>query len=198
MPNLLINSCLAIKNQAQKSKVNVSIVCPSDKNYDKDREISNSRLDFHPSGIGYCGDSMAVSWCLQWCIQHKIPFRVRSGGHHHEGMCSGNGVFIIDLSKLSYIDFSKDDPNKAWIGAGTSLNDVYHTLESHNKIIPGGACESVCIGGLAQGGGWGLSIRKLGFTCDNLLEAEIVLPDGTIVMANKDNKYSDLFWAIRG
>jgi FAD/FMN-containing dehydrogenase len=40
--------------------------------------------------------------------------------------------------------------------------------------------------------------RMYGFTVDNLLSAQIVLSDGSIVVATSSNEYSDLFWGLRG
>ena len=47
------------------------------------------------------------------------------------------------------------------------------------------------------GGGVGLASRKFGLTCDNLLEATVVLADGSAVVANA-HQHPDLYWALRG
>lgn len=46
-------------------------------------------------------------------------------------------------------------------------------------------------------GGFGYFATKAGFTCDNVVEYEIVLQNGTIATANKSNN-SDLWKALRG
>jgi hypothetical protein len=43
----------------------------------------------------------------------------------------------------------------------------------------------------------GLASRKFGLTCDNLLEATVVLANGSAVVANV-NQHPDLYWALRG
>ena len=50
---------------------------------------------------------------------------------------------------------------------------------------------------MTLGGGVGYLSRKYGLTIDNLLEADMVLADGTFVTVNA-NQNTDLFWAIRG
>jgi FAD/FMN-containing dehydrogenase len=44
-----------------------------------------------------------------------------------------------------------------------------------------------------------MSARALGLTCDNILEAEIVMADGSVRNVNaSDPNYARLFWALRG
>jgi len=48
-----------------------------------------------------------------------------------------------------------------------------------------------------MGGGHGPYSSVYGLGCDNALEFQVVLTNGTIVTAN-ENSYPDLFWALRG
>jgi FAD/FMN-containing dehydrogenase len=63
--------------------------------------------------------------------------------------------------------------------------------------VPAGIISTTGIAGLTLSGGHGYLSRKYGLTIDNLLEADIVLADGSFVTANRD-KNADLFWALRG
>lgn len=54
-----------------------------------------------------------------------------------------------------------------------------------------------CIGGYMQGGGHSPASRNYGLAADNVLEAQVVLANGTIVTANACQN-TDLFFAIRG
>ncbi len=105
---------------------------------------------------------------------------------------------MINLSRMKdHIQYIGKDKMKAWIQPGKPLNEVYSELEQQQRIIPGGGCGSVCIGGLTLGGGWGPSLRKLGLTCDALEEARLIDANGDLKVVN-NKKNSDLFWAIRG
>jgi FAD/FMN-containing dehydrogenase len=52
-------------------------------------------------------------------------------------------------------------------------------------------------GGLMLGGGIGHLTRRAGLSIDNILGAQVVLADGSVVQANED-EHPDLYWAIRG
>jgi len=191
-------NCDDVKQKAKQAGYNFLIVCPNDPGYNDDRKIANSRFNLCPDAIVYCEEENHVAWCIAYCRDSGTDLRIRSGGHQHEGMCSADGVLMIDLSKMNTIEYVGDRSEQAWIPPGKQLKDVYTDLENKNRIIPGGGCGSVCVGGLTQGGGWGPSARKFGLTCDNIIEAKVVLANGKIVCATLDNEYSDLFWAIKG
>ena len=178
-----------------KAPNDLRIISLGDPLYQYARVISNTRFGHMPTSIAYCSNASHVQFCIHFCRNYKVPFRVRSGGHQHEGMSSGNGVIIIDLSEMDSIEYI--DHDHAWIPVGKQLGKVYEELEKRGQIIPGGGCQSVNVGGLTHGGGWGLSIRKYGMTCDSVLECELILADGTIVYPSPINM-PDLFWALKG
>ena len=59
-------------------------------------------------------------------------------------------------------------------------------MRSHRRIT-----------GLTLGGGIGLLGRKHGLTCDRLVGAQVVLPDGNVVDCDHGHE-PDLFWGLRG
>ncbi len=80
---------------------------------------------------------------------------------------------------------------------GCTLGDVDHATHPFGLVIPRGIMSTTGIGGLTLGGGIGSLSRTLGLTIDNLLGVDMVLADGSFVMANAE-EHPDLFWAIRG
>jgi FAD/FMN-containing dehydrogenase len=163
--------------------------------YNAARVLYDTRYDaVKPQAIAFCESLADVQKTVRWARKHAVRIVPRSGGHSYGGYSTTSGV-IVDVSRLHAISVTAD--GRAAVGAGAELLDVYTALAARGRMIPGGTCPTVGIGGLTQGGGIGLSGRKFGLTCDNLLEATVVLADGSVVVANA-HQHQDLFWALRG
>jgi len=85
----------------------------------------------------------------------------------------------------------------AWVEAGVLAGELTDAAGEHDLAIGLGDTGSVGIGGLTLGGGVGFLVRKYGLTIDDLLAAEVVTADGSLVRADAEQN-PDLFWAIRG
>jgi FAD/FMN-containing dehydrogenase len=101
---------------------------------------------------------------------------------------------VIDVGNMNGIVVSG---STATIGAGAKLVDIYSQLGAQGLSIPSGSCPTIGIAGITQGGGIGVVDRAYGLTCDNLLSAQVVIADGTVLTCDANNN-SDLFWALRG
>jgi FAD/FMN-containing dehydrogenase len=98
---------------------------------------------------------------------------------------------------VSALDSVRLHGDLATVGAGTTLARLVAHLGQSNRAVPAGTCPSVGVSGLTLGGGWGLLGRMYGLTCDHLVQAEVVLADGRVVMADSERE-PELLWALRG
>ena len=83
------------------------------------------------------------------------------------------------------------------VDAGCTSSDVDHATHAFGLAVPFGIVSTTGVAGLTVGGGTGYLTRKYGLTIDNLLEADVVLANGSFVTASK-SQHPDLFWALRG
>jgi hypothetical protein len=103
---------------------------------------------------------------------------------------------LIDLALFNQIKF--DAANQVVrVGSGARWGDVYQALEPHNVTAVGGRLNDIGVGGFILGGGLSWLSPKYGLACDNVVNFEIVLANGTLVNANASNS-NDLFRALKG
>ena len=82
-------------------------------------------------------------------------------------------------------------------GLGTVDDGIVIDLSAIRGIDVDPRARTVRVGGLTLGGGLGHLTRKHGLAIDNLVGADVVLANGELVHASKD-EHPDLFWALRG
>jgi FAD/FMN-containing dehydrogenase len=170
------------------------VITPGDPEYNEARQEWNRRIQKFPRAIVYCENRQDVSKSVEWARRRGAPIRLRGGGHHYEGYSTGNGALVIDVSRMDRVTVEGDLVRAE---GGVSNRALYNALGPLGYAFPSGTCPTVCVSGLTQGGGWGLSCRLLGLTCDSLVSAEMVDACGRIVTANAHCN-QDLYWALRG
>lgn len=75
--------------------------------------------------------------------------------------------------------------------------DVYEYLSVYDLTVPGGRLGPVGVPGLLLAGGVNFYGNQVGFSCNSVINYEVVLANGTVVYANQTSN-SDLFWALKG
>jgi hypothetical protein len=164
--------------------------------YDETRAVYNAMIDKKPAAIAMCVDAADVQTCVNFARDNNATLAIRSGGHNAGGLGSVDDGLVIDLSKMRGI---RVDPKAKTvrIQPGCRWGDVDHATHPYGLAVPAGMISTTGCGGLTLGGGVGHLTRNFGLTIDNLLEADVVLADGSMVIASADEN-PDLFWALRG
>lgn len=172
------------------------IVRPADADYDSVRAVYNGMIDQHPAAIARCRDAVDVSACVTFARRHGLEIAVRGGGHNAAGLGVRDRALVIDLAEMRSVQV---DPRGRTVRAdgGCTWSDVDHATGGFGLATPSGFLSTTGVGGLTLGGGIGYLSRRYGLTVDNLLAADVVLADGTLVRAD-EHENSDLFWALRG
>jgi len=158
--------------------------------------IFNRRLQEKPLVIVQCQSADDVSAALKTATKYNLPVSIRSGGHDHEGECSGTNTILIDLMGLNQLSVDSHS-GIAKIGPGNRFLTLTTALAEHGVMLPHGTCATVALPGFLMGGGWGPWTRLHGMACEYLVSAQVVLGNGCIVEVS-ETELPDLLWALKG
>jgi hypothetical protein len=130
-------------------------------------------------------------------LQKTCQFAVRSGGHTPipgaNNIEDGVTIDMLNMNRTTFDVASKT----ASILPAARWGSVYATLEPLGRMVAGGRGSTVGVGGFLLGGGISHYAPRVGLSCDNVINFQVVLADGRIVNANKRTN-ADLFTALKG
>jgi FAD/FMN-containing dehydrogenase len=169
---------------------------PGDAGYDEARKVHNGLIDKRPALIARCRGLADIADAVKMARDRKLEVAVRGGGHNVAGRATIDGGLMIDLSLMKGIHV---DPKARTARAqgGLTWNEFNRETQLHGLATTGGVVSTTGIAGLTLGGGLGWLMGKHALALDSLLSVDLVLPDGRILTASKDDN-ADLFWALRG
>ena len=164
--------------------------------YDTARAVWNGAVDRRPRLIARCSGTADVAAAVRFARDHDLEIAVRGGGHNVAGTAVCHDGIVVDLSAMRAVWV---DPagRTARVQGGALWGDVDHKTQAHGLATTGGIVSHTGVAGLTLGGGIGFLMRKHGLAVDNLLAADVVTAEGSIVRASAD-EHPDLFWALRG
>jgi len=172
------------------------LIRPGDPSYDEARSVWNGAHDRHPALIVRCAGVADVIRSVEFARSEDLLVAVRGGSHSIPGFSTCDDGIVIDVSALKGV---RVDPTASTATAQTGLtwSQLDHETQAFGLALTGGLVSTTGIAGFTLGGGVGWLMRKCGLTCDNLLAADIVTADGSLVRASSEEN-PDLYWAIRG
>jgi FAD/FMN-containing dehydrogenase len=172
------------------------VLAPADTGFDAARRCFNTLVDRRPAVIVRCLDAGDVARAFNFARAHALELAVRGGGHNPAGHCVCEGGLVIDMSLMQSVEVN-GDARTACADGGARWLDFDVATQRFGLVAPGGVVGSTGVAGLALGGGIGHLTAQYGLTCDNLVRAEIVTSDGTVVRASPGEN-SELLWGLRG
>jgi hypothetical protein len=187
---------MAVSVEGLASAVKGRVVEAGAPDYDEARALYNGMIDKRPAAIAYCGDEADVAAALRYGVEHGLRIAVRGGGHNGGGLGSVDDGLVIDLSPMKGI---RVDPRARTVRAesGLTWGEFDRETQAFGLAVTGGRFSTTGIAGLTLGSGSGWLERKCGLTADNLISADIVTADGSLLTASAEEN-EELFWGLRG
>jgi FAD/FMN-containing dehydrogenase len=169
---------------------------PGEQQYDALRRVFNGMIDRRPAVIARCTCTGDVVAAVNYGREHGLSVAVHGGGHGVAGHAVCEGGVMIDLRPMKRIEI---DPQRRTARAQAGLNwgEFDAATQEHGLAVTGGRMTTTGVSGFTLGSGSGWLERKFGLAADNMLSAEVVLADGSVVTASQQEN-PDLFWGLRG
>jgi FAD/FMN-containing dehydrogenase len=179
-----------------REQVRGAVIRPGDEGYDDARKIWNGMIDRRPGVIVRCSGVADVIDAVNFARDHQLLVAVRGGSHSAAGHAMCDDGLVIDMSGMKGV---RIDTRRRTVQAqgGLIWGEFDHETQALGLATTGGTVSNTGIGGLTLGGGLGWLMGKHGFACDNVLSADVVTADGTLITASPD-EHSDLLWALKG
>jgi FAD/FMN-containing dehydrogenase len=172
------------------------LIEPGDERYDRVRRVWNGMVDRRPSVVAQGVGVEDVRAALEFAHRSGLRVAVRGGGHNVAGNAVCEGGLVIDLSGWKGLGVDPE-AQTARAEPGVLLGQFDRATQAFGLATPTGNVSMTGLAGLTLGGGLGWIARKHGPTCDNLVAADVVTVDGTVVRAS-ETENPDLLWGLRG
>lgn len=163
-----------------------------------------------PSVYAVAAKSTAdVVTAVNFARVNNLRLVVKGGGHSYQGTSNAADSLLVWTRGMKNItvhdsftpkgcgDNSSGQP-AVTIDSGALWFQAYDAVTTKaGRYVQGGGCATVGVAGLIQSGGFGPFSKNYGLAAAALLQAEVVMADGTVKIANACTN-PDLFWALKG
>jgi len=173
-----------------------NVCLPDEAGYDEARTIWNAMINRRPGAVVRCRGAADIVAAVRFAREHGLLLAVRGGGHNIAGNAVCEGGLLIDLSQMRSVRVDSAS-RTARVEPGATLGDFDKEAQAFGLATPLGINSTTGVAGLTLGGGFGWLSRKFGLAADNLISADVVTAEGTLVRAS-ETESSDLLWALRG
>lgn len=149
-------------------------------------------------------------WPLTWALARVNDVRliVKGTGHDYIGRSIAPNSLSIWTHHMKAIEYHEGsftpqgcpesiEGNAVTGQAGVQMIDLLEYLDAYREVVVGGQSKTVGVGGYLTGGGHSALAPRHGLAADQVLEMEVVTPNGEHMVANECQN-EDIFWAMRG
>lgn len=143
----------------------------------------------------YPNTAADVSAAVTCAASYGMRVSPLSGGHSYSasGFGEANGTLVISFANMTSVSVD-NSTGLAFVQPGIRLGQMaLDIFNDAGRALAHGTCPHVGAGGHTSFGGYGFGSRKWGLLLDQVVEAEAVLANGTIVNASATEN-TELFW----
>jgi FAD/FMN-containing dehydrogenase len=146
--------------------------------------IVNDVLNPHAEAVAQPTTSEIVSNLLKFCEKENIPVVPRGHGTSgYGGALPTKGGLVLEMTRMNEIYEINKGAMTVEVGAGIIWGKLLEDLEDQNLTVAAypSSAPSSTVGGWVAAGGSGIGSTKYGGIKEQVVDLEVVLPDGQII-----------------
>ncbi|MCC6498016.1 MAG: FAD-binding oxidoreductase [Propionibacteriaceae bacterium] len=173
------------------------VFLPGDPGYDAARTPWNVAVDQRPAAVAVPTSVEEVVEVVRAATAAGLRVVPQSTGHNAGPLAGRLGdAVLLRLSDFTGVSIDAGSRVARVVG-GTLWQQVVEAAATHGLAVMHGSSPDVAAAGYTLGGGLSWYARAHGLACNQLVAAEVVLADGSLVRTDADHQ-PELFWALRG
>ena len=195
------NVMLPLANAAQlaaaslRSSTSCEVLLPEDANFDHAIRVWNCDIATTPAIVVHCLTTADVQLAVKAAVSFGLPLSVLGGGYHVHN-CSVCAGMVLSLQRMRHVAVDLAAETVTFDG-GCTIYDVSNAVSVDSRAIVTGAVGYVGLTGWTLGGGYGQLNGRYGLGVDNVVSAQVVLADGSLVTAGAEGD-AELLWCLQG
>ncbi|KAF1983616.1 FAD-binding domain-containing protein [Aulographum hederae CBS 113979] len=170
------------------------IITPSSPTFPSETSVWAAQRDLKPALVIRPQTTKSLSRVIAHLTNSDLDFVVRSQGF---GGASARDV-VVSLTAFDAFEFVREE-EVVYLGAGQSWGEYYRKMEevAPEWTIVAARTPDIGVGGTTLSGGFSWLSGEFGCISDpeNMLDAQIVKLDGSVIWASEE---PELLWALRG
>jgi ribonuclease T2 len=154
---------------------------------------NNPMLGWTPALIAWPLTDAHVQTLVGFALDHDLCVCVAGTGHdflNRHSCTPHNGGLLIRTALLKEISWANEDARgpagTVRLGAGVVFHEAHAAAATQGRAVASGWSPTVGVAGWTLGGGHGPFNPSLGLGADQLVEATVVVGDGSLVTARAD------------
>ena len=196
-----MSSTLSFHKEAQqaaaslRSAVMCEVLLPTDADYNSAIRVWNCDISTQPAIVVLCRTTADVQLAVETAVSLGLPLSVRGGGYdiHGRAVCAG---MVLSMQHMRSVAINTSNATVTF-GGGCTIGDVAKAVSAHQRAVVTGTVAEVGLTGWTLGGGYGQLNGRYGLGVDNVVSAEVVLADGSLVTASA-RQDAELLWCLQG
>ncbi|MFW9908741.1 MAG: FAD-binding oxidoreductase [Candidatus Thorarchaeota archaeon] len=153
--------------------------------------IVNDVINPNAEAVAQPTTTDVVSNLLKYCKQHNLPIVPRGHGTSgYGGALPARGGIVVEMTRLNEVHHIDKSSMTVEVGSGIIWGRLIEELEDEGLTVAAypSSAPSSTVGGWVAAGGSGIGSTKYGGIAEQVVDLEVVLPDGEVIRTKETSE----------